>query len=281
MDKDPRFAKTLAELIPPLNFYLDAAYELHALAVVIDSGELKADSIEDRFAREAARLFPERPVGNHRPAAELVHRMIHERMDATSADPVAGTQPDPEFLVTRWSERLTDQIVAITGDPDDYWRYSEVWSRVTVSKWGSEVLQSSLLMSAIADFEVFIARYVRSVLELRPEILRASDRKYTYRELEAFSSIDEARAKCAQDLVDGLLRGGYEDWTAWLQKQGVSVAGVTQDPSRSIIEAFQRRHLFVHNGGVVNEYYLAKVDNVKAPPLGTPGCESQSVTSST
>jgi hypothetical protein len=239
----------------PLDLYLDSTNELREITRAIGVSELGPRDAEARFAREASRLFPDRNGEHHLDAARLVHAMIHERIDTTPSKRSAGEEEEYRH---DWEERLKSELLKITGDPSDYWVYNEVWARVAGSRWGSDVIFPSLLTSAIADFEVLISRLVQGLLKLRPEILRGSDRAYLFRELEQFSDINEIRMHVVQELVDALLRGGFEDWTAWFVRQGIVVEGVTKDPDASLIEAFQRRHLLVHNGGIVNRQYLSK-----------------------
>ncbi|ALE06951.1 hypothetical protein AL755_18285 [Arthrobacter sp. ERGS1:01] len=69
-------------------------------------------------------------------------------------------------------------------------------------------------------------------------------------------------------MAEVLLRGGFDDWMEWFgKKRNIKVPGVTEDAG-ALVEIFQRRHLLVHNGGVVNKFYLSKVSGPELPVLG-------------
>jgi len=242
-----------------LKSYLDAAHELRQLSDAIERGDLQAESIEARFEREAARLFPMRPEEYHEPAARLVHDKVHELMDRRKhLAPDAGDDARKQLL-DAWTSELKVEITDLTGSPADFWIYSEVWSRVSSSRWGSHVLMASLLTTAIADFEVFVSRLITAVLDARPQILNESGRTFTLAEVRRFDSIADVEDAAIADYVDGQMSGGYEAWAEWLLKRGVKVDGVTREIEPRLIEAFQRRHVLVHSGGHVDSGYVNKV----------------------
>lgn len=132
------------------------------------------------------------------------------------------------------------------------------------------LLRAALLTTAVSGFEVLIARLARHVIALRPEILRSSEAKYSMADVEGFADLDEFREYCADRQVDSLMFGGLDDWMTWIKKQlKIDWSDFTGDAA-SFREVFQRRHLVVHNGGVVNRQYLLKMAGTeKLPPIGS------------
>jgi hypothetical protein len=167
-----------------------------------------------------------------------------------------------------WTEGLRKGFEELTGDPEDYWRYGLVWDRIADRAPSSRLLRNSLLIGAVSDFEVLVSGLVRAFLALRPDIIRMAEQKYSISDLEPFSTLDEFREHCAENMADTLLRSGFDDWMDWFGKRHkIAVQGVTEDADE-LIEIFQRRHLLVHNGGVVNRFYLSKVGGDGAPKMG-------------
>ena len=108
-----------------------------------------------------------------------------------------------------------------------------------------------------------MAAQLRYFFEVRPEAMRSKDQTYSIEEISKYSSIEEFISSCGSKKVDGILRESFESWMDWLQKRvGVCVDECTKEIT-IVAELFQRRHLFVHNGGVVNSLYLSNVNSGK------------------
>ncbi|WP_062204159.1 hypothetical protein [Demequina salsinemoris] len=252
---------TYVELTPHLYRYLDAAHEIQRLAREIDTSELKAEPFVDRFVSEADRLFPHLASEHHREVGQLLE---HELRDHRAEIEAMSTGLAPlaiDALDVEWLQGLKDAIDAVTSDSISSWFYLQVWPRVARSRWGSDALLPALLTTAIGDFEVLVARYVRSILTLRPQILSKYERTYTIDEIRRFDDLDDLEAEAIADRAERLMTGGYESWAQWLLERGVDVDGATRNPNPVILEAFQRRHLIVHKGGEVDSSYLRKVPN--------------------
>jgi hypothetical protein len=246
--------------LDPLSVFVTAMQAARELEDFIAENAGQISDVEAAFTSEATRRYPSVPIEQHQAAAALVHRKIHERMEAL--DRVAeqgGGKRDLDAARDAVLDGLRNEMLELTGQPEDYWRYSTVWSRVASRKDPTRVLRGSLLISVVSDFEVLVSNLVRAQLSAKPEILRSDERKYTFRELDAFASLEDFRAFCADKMAEGLLRGGLEDWLDWFgARHKVDVPGVTDCPEE-FQEIFQRRHLLVHNGGLVNGIYLAKM----------------------
>ncbi|WP_084125984.1 hypothetical protein [Demequina sp. NBRC 110054] len=250
---------TYVELVPHLYRYLDAANEIQTLAHRIDEGDLKAVSFVDRFIAEATRLFPQWTTEHHREVGELLERELRSRKADIEALSSGLAPLGLEDLDWAWLQGLNDAIQTITGDATASIIYLQVWPRVARSRWGSDVLLPALLTTAIGDFEVLVARYVRSILTLRPQILNLYERTYTVSDIRAFDTIEALEAEAIDDRADRIMTGGYESWAQWLLDRGIVIDGTTRNPDPVLLEAFQRRHLFVHKGGEVDSAYVRKV----------------------
>lgn len=254
-------------MLPPLRSFLATLREVEDVETVVARRVVELDSMEEAFVREAKRLYPGVPTEVHRRAAEIVHRKIHERMDRTEQLLRAGVPEEgmQAFAIT-WAEDLRAKLAIVRGDEYDFQRYAPVWNRARVKRPMGQILRNSLLTAAVSGFEVLVSGLVRAFLALKPEVLRQSDRKYLYSEVELFTTLDEFRDHCAEVTADNLLRGGFDEWMEWFSRRHkLAITGVT-DSATELREIFQRRHLLVHNGGVVNRYYLSKLGEVDDPP---------------
>lgn len=260
---------TAGELIfPRLATFLKSMRTIGDVEDFVKENSDQLNSVENAFVLQAKRLYPGLDAEVHRRAADFIHPMIHINMDKL-AD-LEGKQASPEEVAEwteRWESRMKEKLAELTGEEDYFYKYARIWNRMENSP-KSGIVRKSLLMAAVSDFEVLVSGLVRAFLSLKPEIIRSADAKYSFFELEPFSTVEEFRSHCAENMADALLRGGFDDWMDWFdKKRKVSVQGVTHDAD-ALIEIFQRRHLLVHNGGVVNRFYLAKVSGGSSPNEG-------------
>lgn len=125
-----------------------------------------------------------------------------------------------------------------------------------------DVLLASLLIAAISDFEVLFTAIAGFFFRIHPEALRAQDAKISWSEVESYSSVEDLRSHFIDERVSQLMWGGFDDWMKWLSNQlKIKYEDASLDPAGTI-EVFQRRHIIVHNGGLVSPQYLAKVAHV-------------------
>jgi hypothetical protein len=128
------------------------------------------------------------------------------------------------------------------------------------------LLLSSLLIAAVSDFEVVFSSLAAFFYHLRPEALRSQDTKVSWQEIEFYNSIEELRNRFIDDRVDRLMRDGLDEWIKWLDRQlKIQFDELTIDRHMTH-ELFQRRHIIVHNGGLVSPQYRAKVNWLSDPP---------------
>lgn len=145
-------------------------------------------------------------------------------------------------------------------------KYLSAYSRTQVRVARLAVLNASLLTSAVSNFEVLVSNVVKAFINLHPQALKSDDMKYSLAEISAFESLDEFQDFASDRYVEGVLRGSFDDWMLWFGKQlKVKVEVVAPNPAM-LREVFQRRHLFVHNGGRVNRLYLSKLPELADPP---------------
>jgi len=128
-----------------------------------------------------------------------------------------------------------------------------------------KLLGRAALMLLASSAEWFTSQLLHALLAAHPERLNSSDMSIAYSKLVAFESIHAARAFVAESRVEGILRGPVEDWIAQIKKEGALTASYVDEHRDELVEAFVRRNLLVHNGGVVNSIYLARVPESARP----------------
>ena len=96
---------------------------------------------------------------------------------------------------------------------------------------------------------------LRWIFQRQPGIAAIEDKTLKLSDLQAMNSIEDAKRYMLESRVLEVLRGGFTEWLTYFEgRLGLSMGYLTNEKGR-LIEVFQRRNLFVHNGGYVGESY--------------------------
>jgi hypothetical protein len=123
------------------------------------------------------------------------------------------------------------------------------------------VLGSAILPLAVSKMEEFLEALLRTALALHPQMLgelpSIPDEVFS-RYRSRISSSDIRRWQIDQK-INSLIAGSPGEWrTTVLKRTGIDIAAIGPDWER-IEEIVQRRHAIIHNDGMVDENYLAKI----------------------
>jgi hypothetical protein len=125
------------------------------------------------------------------------------------------------------------------------------------------LLRKSLLVSAISTFEVLFGRLARTIYAVNTSALNDSEYSFSLQELAGFASLDDAREYLAEKKVSALLRESIDGWEKWLKKSSGGLSMESLPVYWPLVrEAFARRNLVVHTGGVVNHLYLSILEKL-------------------
>ncbi|MFE7640020.1 hypothetical protein ACFU7Z_38945 [Kitasatospora sp. NPDC057518] len=179
-----------------------------------------------------------------------------------------GGDPNPEFNMRSGElvARLDDQFKSLESGGFDVKENLGKMLSVYRKKTRVDVLRSSLLTTAVGDFEVLFSRMVGVYYTLRPQALASKDQQFSWEDIQRFGSLEELRDFHADRQVEQLMWRGFDDWMEWLDKKlKIKFSDIALTESL-IREIFQRRHVIVHNGGIVSRQYLAKVPTTDTSP---------------
>lgn len=131
-----------------------------------------------------------------------------------------------------------------------------------------ELLRKSLIVSAISSFEVLFGQIARAIYAVNSSALNDSEYSFTLQELAKFSTLDDAREYLIERRISALLRDSVDGWDKWLKRSsgGLSMDSLPVDWPL-IREAFARRNLIVHTGGVVNHLYISVLQKLGFPDI--------------
>ena len=114
--------------------------------------------------------------------------------------------------------------------------------------------QSIVLLVSCLDEHV--AEILRISYRTFPERLKNRNKSLNYDEFVDARSINEIRDRFIESEIDTLLRKSHLDQLDYLDKHFKIEIKEKFSSLANLAELVQRRHLFVHSGGVINRHYL-------------------------
>jgi len=220
---------------------------------------------------EVRKALPARPAEETDARMELTRDAFAELIrEAREANTVSGETTDIN------SDPGTNAVAADHGASSlkeipkhELVKYFIAWAAHNQRIPRVPILNESLLTTAVAGFEVFVANAVTAFYHLCPDALKADETKYSLADIEGFETLGEFRESCIERVSEGLLHGGLDDWMTWFdQRSQITLPDISRDPAR-LREVFQRRNMMIHNSGVVRRQYLKKVRGISPlPALG-------------
>jgi hypothetical protein len=122
----------------------------------------------------------------------------------------------------------------------------------------AELVNRSMLITAVAAFETLLTQVLARQFELFPGLVGRSEMQFSLADLEAFGSIEDARAAAIERRVESIMAGDFDEWESWLTNNAkISLSELCIDRAE-VIEVFQRRHVAVHNDGRASRAYINK-----------------------
>ncbi|MDP9885484.1 hypothetical protein J2W21_003007 [Sinomonas atrocyanea] len=242
----------------------------HSMDAVIELADFANEhvhALDDLIAgvrKEIQNKFPDHGFEMSSLAAETVVRHFTALDEAKNGG--SGETLEQEELERSFRE-LTRKIQEVIPHKNAPVHCVMAYINASARPKRASMLFDSLLTTAVGNFEVLVSAIVREFLRLRPAAIRSDETRYSLADIEDHETLDDFRAYCAERYAEGLLRGGFDDWMGFFEKRvrGVSIDSIAADTVQ-LREVFQRRHLVVHNGGIVNNLYLTKMKTLAPKP---------------
>ncbi|WP_314147465.1 hypothetical protein [uncultured Leifsonia sp.] len=118
----------------------------------------------------------------------------------------------------------------------------------------AEACKGALLLMA-ASLETLVADLASALIRDRPAVVDLGSKQMTLGQMEELGSIEAVRAYAAAKAVDGLMRGGIDQWADWFHLFAVEWKEIPEN-WWAFREIDARRNLVAHAGSIVNEFYL-------------------------
>jgi hypothetical protein len=272
MPPDPTSSARSARFDDAAEALLAAMDAIRELAQVASSHVETLDDLDSVIAAEAAKYMPDLSEDVRRQAAVVLRenfKGVRAALATLKTDTGEVGEAERREITSEGNQRLSASLRELIDEPLVPLVMIRSWNSANRRPARARVMRKSLLITAVSDFEVLVAALIREFVRTKPEILRSDDERYTLADIDAFGDLEAFRQAVVERFAEGLMRGGFDDWMEWLEKRHkVGLGQITPNPDR-LREIFQRRHLLVHNGGVVNQAYLSKTNREPPFALGT------------
>jgi hypothetical protein len=122
-----------------------------------------------------------------------------------------------------------------------------------------ELLYKNSFISLLSTVEWFFSQILHFNYDKFPESAGIQKKTMTLSDLKTFGTIEDAEKFLIDTKIEEILRGNLDSWFSIL-KSDLNLSLAYIEPIKDeLIEIYQRRNLFVHNGGIVNSIYISKV----------------------
>ena len=112
------------------------------------------------------------------------------------------------------------------------------------------------VISLVSQYDFFLGRILRFLFSIKPEMLNASDKSFTYTDLIRFSDIDSAREFIIEKEIETVIRKSHSDQFSWLKERLKTPFNENLESWPLFIELTERRNLFVHTDGKISSQYI-------------------------
>lgn len=162
-------------------------------------------------------------------------------------------QDETEDIEKRKTKKITYKIKGDTSDIDT------AFKNFAKNKYHKELLFKNSLISLLTSVEWFFSQILHYYYNEYPNSAGIKKKTLTLEDLKSFGSIKDAENFLIDSKIEEILRSSISDWFATLKNDLNLGLGYIKEIEDELIEIYQRRNLFVHNGGVINTIYLSKV----------------------
>ncbi|WP_131193738.1 hypothetical protein [Lichenihabitans psoromatis] len=117
-------------------------------------------------------------------------------------------------------------------------------------------LPQVMIMGLISSYDHRLARMLKLIFNLKPEMIFTSDKEIKFSDLVAFKSIDEAKNSIIEREVEAVIRLSHRQQFDWMHNRFSIKLRENLPQWSSFIEVCERRNLFTHTGGIVSNQYI-------------------------
>ncbi len=119
-----------------------------------------------------------------------------------------------------------------------------------------ETFAKSIFTQMFSDFDAFTGNLLKILYSNKTELFNTFKKEVSISELLKYKSIEDAKSDILEKEIDSFRRGSYIEQFTELENRFKIKTLKSFEEWSEFIELSQRRNLIVHNGSVINEYYI-------------------------
>ncbi len=139
--------------------------------------------------------------------------------------------------------------------------FSDPFENVEKASNHIALLYNNSLISVLSSVEWFFSQILHYFYSKNPGSSGIAKKNLSLEDLKNLGSIKDAENHLIDLKIEDILRSSFEDWIQLLKDELKLNMGYLEDRKIELIEAYQRRNLHIHNGGIINSIYMSKVDS--------------------
>ena len=142
--------------------------------------------------------------------------------------------------------------------PDSvYTLHSEKKKEINKFTVACSIFPRMFVVTLVCQYDAIIGNLIRLVLTNKPEILNGSEKTISFKQLTEYHSMEEAKEAIIAKEIETILRDSHDDQLKWFEnKLGIKLHE-DKELIAKFIEITERRNLFTHTNGVVNDSYIS------------------------
>jgi hypothetical protein len=109
---------------------------------------------------------------------------------------------------------------------------------------------------------------IKNVFLVKPEVLNASEKNLTFAQIIKYVSINDVKEYIIEKELDSILRKSHSEHFEWLENRLGMKLRENLPIWTTFVELTERRNIFVHNDGIVNNQYLTICKENKVEIIG-------------
>lgn len=153
----------------------------------------------------------------------------------------------------------SEEPIQLPVDADTMWSLLHTLrSTAKQSPGQGPLLRQGALITLVSFFEILVSDLIQIFYRMNPGAL--PDRSLSLADLRRLGSIEDAENQLAYEEADSIVRESLDVQLKYFTDRPKVNLGPLDAERKFLTEVFQRRHLLVHNNGVVNQQYRRNVD---------------------
>ena len=155
------------------------------------------------------------------------------------------------------TDKKNEDDFEYTVPPEVYNSYNKISKKIDRLDVARKLIPRMFLITLICQYDALIGNLARLILNIKPEILNNSERQLSFKEIVDFGTLEKAKEYIISKEIETLLRKSHKEQIIWFEKK----LEINLQSDKQLLENFyeitERRNLFTHNNGIVNESYIS------------------------